>query len=130
MGANSNIFCFEIKKKSFDYFKTNSDRFFPYGNSYSLYFCSQFRIPLILFWSLTISALLLFPCIWQGNSKLNGRLLSKFLLFKLLNPSKNQLIPRNPKSLQKPFLCGHSLYLGLKLHQNLLFLQIQPTKSI
>ena len=41
------IFCPEIRK-SFDYFKVNSDIFFPSGNCYPLSFCSQFRIPWIL----------------------------------------------------------------------------------
>ena len=49
MGATSDIFCPEIKK-SFDYYKANSDSFFPSGNSYSLLFCAQFRIPWILCW--------------------------------------------------------------------------------
>ena len=129
MGTNSNIFCSKIKI-SFDYFKINSDSFFPFGNSYPLFFCLEFLGFYVGVSYLIIYALLLFPFIWQGNSKLNGGLLSKFILFKLLNPSKNWLIPRNLKSLQKPFLFGHNLYLGLKLHQNLLFLQIQPTKSI
>ena len=49
MGATSEIFCPEIKK-SYDYYKSNSDSFFPSGNSYSLLFCAQFRIPWILCW--------------------------------------------------------------------------------
>ena len=49
MGANSNIFYLEISK-SFEYFKANCESFFPYGNSYSLFFCAQFRIPWILCW--------------------------------------------------------------------------------
>ena len=40
-------FCPKIRK-SFEYFKFNSESFFPSGNSYSLSFCSQFRIPWIL----------------------------------------------------------------------------------
>ena len=48
-GATQNIFCLEIRK-SFDYLKVNSESFFPFGNSYSLSFCSQLRIPLILCW--------------------------------------------------------------------------------
>ena len=51
MGATSEIFCPEIKK-SFEYYKSNSDSFFPSGNSYSLLFCAQFRIPWILCWDL------------------------------------------------------------------------------
>ena len=47
MGATPNILCPEIQK-SFEYFKTNSESFFPTGNSYSLFFCAQFRIPWIL----------------------------------------------------------------------------------
>ena len=39
------MFCPEIRK-AFDYFKANCENFFPFGNSYSLSFCSQFRIPL------------------------------------------------------------------------------------
>ena len=49
MGATPNIFCPEISK-SFKYFKANNDSFFPSGNSYSLIFCAQFRIPWILCW--------------------------------------------------------------------------------
>ena len=49
MGATLNIFCPEIQK-SFEYFKANSESFFPTGNSYSLFFCAQFRIPWILCW--------------------------------------------------------------------------------
>ena len=49
MGATSEIFCPEIKK-SYDFYKSNSDSFFPSGNSYSLLFCAQFRIPWILCW--------------------------------------------------------------------------------
>ena len=49
MGATPNIFCPEILK-AFEYLKANSDSFFPYGNSYSLFFCAQFRIPWILCW--------------------------------------------------------------------------------
>ena len=49
MGATPNIFCLEISK-SFEYFKANSESFFPFGNSYSLFFCAQFRIPWILCW--------------------------------------------------------------------------------
>ena len=49
MGATPNIFCPEIQK-SFEYVKDNSDSFFPSGNSYSLFFCAQFRIPWILCW--------------------------------------------------------------------------------
>ena len=44
MGATPNILCPEIQK-SFEYFKANSESFFPTGNSYSLFFCAQFRIP-------------------------------------------------------------------------------------
>ena len=50
--ATQNIFCLEIRK-SFDYFKVNCESFFPSGNSYSLSFCSQFRIPWILCWDFT-----------------------------------------------------------------------------
>ena len=39
--ANPDIFCPDIRK-SFDYFKANSESFFPSRNSYSLSFCSQF----------------------------------------------------------------------------------------
>ena len=49
LGATPNIFCPEISK-SFDYFKANSESFFPTGNSCSLFFCAQFRIPWILCW--------------------------------------------------------------------------------
>ena len=49
LGAIPNIFCPDIRK-SFDYFKVNSESFFPSGNNYSLSFCSQFRIPWILYW--------------------------------------------------------------------------------
>ena len=49
MGATPNIFCPEIQK-SFEYFKANGESFFPTGNSYSLFFCAQFRIPRILCW--------------------------------------------------------------------------------
>ena len=49
MGATSEIFCPEIKK-SYEFYKSNSDSFFPSGNSYSLLFCAQFRIPWILCW--------------------------------------------------------------------------------
>ena len=49
MGATPNIFCPEIQK-SFEYVKANSDSFFSSGNSYSLFFCAQFRIPWILCW--------------------------------------------------------------------------------
>ena len=49
IGATPNIFCPEISK-SFEYFKANSESFFPFGNSYSLFFCAQFRIPWILCW--------------------------------------------------------------------------------
>ena len=49
MGATPNIFCPEINK-SFEYFKATSESFFPSGNSYSLFFCAQFRIPWILCW--------------------------------------------------------------------------------
>ena len=49
MDATPNIFCPEISK-SFEYFKTNSESFFLSGNSYSLFFCAQFRIPWILCW--------------------------------------------------------------------------------
>ena len=52
LGAIQNIFCPEIRK-SFDYFNVNCESFFPLGNSYSLYFCSQFRIPWILCWEFT-----------------------------------------------------------------------------
>ena len=52
LGAIQNIFCPEIRK-SFDYFKANCESFFPLGNSYSLSFCSQFRIPWILCWEFT-----------------------------------------------------------------------------
>ena len=51
-GAIQNILCPEIRK-SFYYFKANCERFFPLGNSYSLSFCSQFRIPWILCWEFT-----------------------------------------------------------------------------
>ena len=44
-----NIFCPEIQK-SFEYVKASGDSFFPSGNSYSLFFCAQFRIPWILCW--------------------------------------------------------------------------------
>ena len=47
MGVTPNIFCPEISK-SFEYFKANSESFFPSGNSYSLFFCSQFKILWIL----------------------------------------------------------------------------------
>ena len=49
MGATPNIFYPEIQK-SFEYFKANSESFFPTGNSYLLFFCAQFRIPWILCW--------------------------------------------------------------------------------
>ena len=49
MGATPNIFCPEISK-SYEYFKSNCESFFPPGNSYSLFFCSQLRIPWILCW--------------------------------------------------------------------------------
>ena len=49
MGATPNIFYPEIQK-TFEYVKANSDSFFPSGNSYSLFFCAQFRIPWILCW--------------------------------------------------------------------------------
>ena len=49
MGATPNIFCPEIHK-SFEYFKANSESFFPTENSYSLFFNAQFRIPWILCW--------------------------------------------------------------------------------
>ena len=52
LGATQNIFCPEICK-SFDYFKANCENLFPSRNSYSLSFCSQFRIPWILYWELT-----------------------------------------------------------------------------
>ena len=50
MGATPNILCPEISK-SFEYFKTNCESFFPSRNSYSLFFCAQFRIPWILCWN-------------------------------------------------------------------------------
>ena len=49
MGATPNILCPEILK-AFDYLKANSDSFFHSENSYSLFFCAQFRIPCILCW--------------------------------------------------------------------------------
>ena len=49
MGATPNIFCPEINK-AFEYFKANCESFSPSGNSYSLFFCAQFRIPWILCW--------------------------------------------------------------------------------
>ena len=49
MGVTPNIFCPEISK-AFEYLKANSDSFFPSGNNYSLFFCTQFRIPWILCW--------------------------------------------------------------------------------
>ena len=52
LDATQNIFCPKILK-SFDYFKANCENFFPSGNSYSLSFCSQFRIPWILCWEFT-----------------------------------------------------------------------------
>ena len=56
-GATPNIFCPNIRK-SFDYFKVNSESFFPSGNSYSLSFCSQFRISWILCWDFTTHSFL------------------------------------------------------------------------
>ena len=134
--ATQNIFCPEILK-SFDYFKVNSESFFPFGNNYSLSFCSQFRIPWILCWDFTTHSFLppLFPSIWLGNSKSNGGQPSRFLNLKPLSPSNNELIPKSPnlKSPQKQrLLVGLNLYqtlfLGPKLLQKIIFLQIRPLK--
>ena len=76
---------------------------------------------------LTIFLHPLFLSIWQRNLKLNGGQLSKSLIPKLLTLSKNGFIPKNPKPLQKSFLFHHPF--GHKLHQNPLFLQIQPIKT-
>ena len=43
MGASPNIFCFEIKR-TYVFFKSNCDSFFPSRNSYSFNFCSRFGI--------------------------------------------------------------------------------------
>ena len=50
--SHSKYLCPKIRK-SFYYFKANCENIFPYGNSYSLSFCSQFRIPWILCWVFT-----------------------------------------------------------------------------
>ena len=62
LGAIPNIFCPDVQKY-FDYFKANSESFFPSRNNYSLSFYSQFGIHLILCWDFTTHNLLpsLFP---------------------------------------------------------------------
>ena len=61
MGYVPDILCSAVKK-SFDFFKENSDNLIPYGSSRSLHFCSQFRpldsmfgIPFVLTSSKTLS---------------------------------------------------------------------------
>ena len=133
MGATPNIFCPEIKK-SFDYFENNSESFFPTGNSYSLFFCTQFRIPWILCWIFVPTILIQAHSlsIWLGNSKSNGGPLSKYPKPKPLSPSKTRLKPKSqkPRSLQcqsPRYQFGPNLYqaqlLGPKLKTH--FLQIQ-----
>ena len=81
------FFCSEIKK-SFDYFKTNSDSFSLLEITINSLFVRSLEF-LRLYARVshpTIFALLLFPCTWEWNSKLNGGLFSKFNLFKILNP--------------------------------------------
>ena len=56
-GATPDMFCPEIHKY-FDYFKVNSESFFPSGNSYLFSFCSQFRIPWILCWDFSTHSFL------------------------------------------------------------------------
>ena len=89
MGATPNIFFPEISK-SFDYFKSNSESFFPAGNSYSLFFVLNLEslgfyvgifVPTILIQAHSRS-------IWLGNLKSNGGPLSKYPKPKPLNLSK------------------------------------------
>ena len=60
LGAIPYIFYLDIIK-SFDYFKVNSESFFPSENNYSLSFCSQFRIPWILCWDFSTHNFLPLP---------------------------------------------------------------------
>ena len=130
LGVIPNIFCPDIRK-SFDYFKVNSESFFPSGNNYSLSFCSQFRIPWILYWEFSTHNFLPspFPGIWPGNLKLNGGPPSKSPKPKPLIPSRLGLIPKNqnPRNSQKSLLLGlprcQDLSLSLKPLPKLLFLQ-------
>ena len=134
------IFCPKIRK-SFEYFKANSESFFPSGNSLSLFFCAQFRIPWILCWDFCSHHVYPSPSlsIWLGNSKLNGGPLSKYLKPKPLTLLKNGLKPKSPnkrspqsQSLRYhsgPNLCQAQL-LGPILLQKTHFLQIQPTGLI
>ena len=140
MGATPNIFCPEIGK-SFDYFKANSDSFFPSGNSYSLFFYAQFRIPWIYVGTFVPTNFLQDHSlsIWPGNSKLNGGLLSKYLKPKPLILLKNGLKPKspnqrspqsqNPRYHYGPNLC-QTQHLSPILLQKTHFLQIQPIGPI
>ena len=100
--------------------------FFPSGNSYSLSFCSQFRIPWILCWDFTTHSFLPPPY----PQHLASEQPSKFLEHKLLSQLKNGLTLKSPQ--KQRLLFGLNLYqtllLGPKLLQKILFLQIRPIK--
>ena len=138
MGATPNIFCPEISK-SFEYLKANSDSFFPFGNSYSLFFCAQFRIPWILCWDF---------CSHQFSTKpFPSHLAREFKIkwwasFKITQAqtfysvrdwsklkSPNQRSPQSPRYHSGPNLCQAQL-LDPILLQKTHFIQIQPTWPI
>ena len=102
LGATQNIFCPEICK-SFDYFKVNCENFFPSGNSYSLSFYSQFKIPWILCWEFTTHNFLpsLFPQHLAREFKIKWWAAFKISQTQTFESVKGWLDSQKPKS-KKP----------------------------
>ena len=138
MGATPNILCPEIQK-SFEYVKANGDSFFPFGNSYSLFFCAQFRIPWILCWDFCThqSQSSPFPKYLTREFKIKWLAAFKISQAQTFEAVKDWVEAQKPKqkSLQSQsprYQFGPNLYqaqlLGpkLKIH----FLQIQHTRLI
>ena len=138
LGAIQNIFCPKIRK-SFDYFKANCESFFPLGNSYSLSFCSQFRIPWILCWEFTSHNFLPapFPQHLAREFKIKWWAAFKISPSQAFESIKDWLDSQKPKSKKPtktkyPFglnLC-QAQSLGPKLRPKSHFLQIMNIRPI
>ena len=138
MGATPNILCSEINK-AFEYLKANSDSLFSTGNSYSLFFCAQFRIPWILCYDFCShhSQPSPFPKYLAREFKIKWWAAFKISQAQTFEAVKDWVESKNPnqKSLQSQsprYQFGPNLYqaqlLGPKLKIN--FLQIQHTGPI
>ena len=138
LGAIPDIFCLDIIK-SFDYFKVNSESFFPFGNNYLLSFCSQFRIPWILCWDFSTHNFLPSPF---PRHLARGFKIKWWVAFKISQTQTFESIKawidtkksKSKKSLKKSLILGlprcYDLFLGLKPLPKPLFLQILHIKPI